>query len=166
MQWPVYVTGLLLLTHMKSLPGSYALLFHCDDTVDIDVGALGQLNLQPGFYVYVGSAFGTGGVAARVTHHCQISQRPHWHLDYLRPHLRLLEIWCTYDTVRREHQWVGQLAGLRGARQPYPGFGASDCGCCTHLFRFGYKPSFTGFRHRMREQESGHKRLYLEKITT
>jgi len=149
---------------MKSFPGSYALIFHCDQTLDVDVGALGQLTLLPGYYIYIGSAFGSGGVAARIAHHCQISLRPHWHLDYLRPHMRLLEIWCTYDSVRREHQWAEQLARLRGVRQPFPGFGASDCDCFTHFFRFGFKPSFDGFRQRLRRSEKGHKRFYRELV--
>lgn len=147
---------------MKSLPGSYVLLFHASKKQKTEVGSLGLLNLNPGYYLYVGSAFGPGGVAARIKHHRNVSLRPHWHLDYLRPHLRLLEIWYTHDLHTREHQWADQLASLRGARQPFSGFGASDCLCPTHLFFFGFKPSFSGFRRRMRQAVPGHGRFYRE----
>jgi Uri superfamily endonuclease len=149
---------------MNSCPGSYVLIFHCPTTKVVSVGSLGELTLKPGYYAYVGSAFGPGGVAARIRHHRQHSQRPHWHLDYLRPSLQLLEIWFSHDSQRREHQWAGELASLRGARQPFPGFGASDCGCSTHWLRFGFKPSFNGFRRRMRRCAPRHGRFYREVV--
>lgn len=149
---------------MKRLAGSYVLLFHCSKTQKTEVGSLGLLTLTPGYYMYIGSAFGPGGVAARIKHHRQIALRPHWHLDYLRPHLQLLEIWYTYDRQIREHQWAAQLATLRGAQQPFPGFGASDCHCPTHLLQFGFKPSFSGFRKRMRRVQPEHGRIYREVV--
>lgn len=145
---------------MERLPGSYALIFKCLSRSDVKVGALGILKLEPGYYVYVGSAFGPGGVSARINHHRQISQRPHWHLDYLRPSLQFVEYWYTNDTRPREHQWATRFTELRGARQPFAGFGASDCDCHTHLFRFGFKPSFGGFRRRIRKRISSHGRFY------
>lgn len=145
---------------MERLPGSYALIFKCLESSDLKVGALGILRLEPGYYIYVGSAFGPGGVSARINHHRLISQRPHWHLDYLRPSLHFVEYWYTNDTPDREHQWASQLAALKGAREPFAGFGASDCDCPTHLIRFGFKPSFDGFRRRIRRLIPSHARFY------
>ncbi len=147
---------------MEAKAGTYALVFHCDHPVSVMAGRLGGLQLLPGYYVYVGSAFGPGGVKARIEHHLRISERPHWHLDYLRPHLQAQEIWFTYDKLRREHQWAGELSKRYGARRPFPGFGASDCHCSTHLFVFGYKPSFVSFRRLMRDRAKGHERIYKE----
>ena len=39
-------------------PGSYALILSTSTEAVIRVGRLGNLQLQPGFYVYVGSALG------------------------------------------------------------------------------------------------------------
>lgn len=145
---------------MERLPGSYALIFKCEKRSDVKVGSLGILRLEPGYYAYVGSAFGPGGVSARINHHRQISQRPHWHLDYLRSSFQLVEYWYTNDPRQREHQWAAQLSVLRGVRQPFAGFGASDCDCHTHLFRLGFKPSFDGFRRRIRKKISSHGQFY------
>lgn len=151
---------------MQATPGSYALLFHCSKAVEVAVGSLGRLQLEPGYYIYLGSAFGPGGVKARTNHHRRICKKPHWHLDYLRPFLHLIEIWYSHDTKQREHQWANQISILRGVRQPFVGFGASDCDCSTHFFWIGYKPSFSGFRQRMRKVEPEHDEFFREYCST
>ncbi len=151
---------------IKEGKGSYLLLFHCPQSVVVTAGKLGVLTLLPGYYLYCGSAFGPGGVKARTGHHRRISQRPHWHIDYLRPYLQLLEIWYSFDPQPREHDWSKLLTVLRGASLPFPGFGSSDCGCPSHLLRLGYKPSFSAFRRRMRGKQSAHAPFYRERITS
>ena len=94
------------------------------------------MQLQRGFYVYVGSAHGPGGVRARLAHHMRPAQHPHWHIDYLRMRMTLEEIWFCYDGKSREHAWARCFAGMRGASVPLAGFGSSDCDCETHLFFF------------------------------
>lgn len=150
---------------MKRDTGSYALVFFCPVPVEVSTGRLGKLMLERGYYVYCGSAFGPGGVKARTDHHRRLSKRPHWHLDYLRPHLDLREIWYTFDNSNREHQWAANLASLRGASLPFPGFGACDCSCVSHLIRLGYKPGFSAFRRRMRLQVREHRPFYCEDIS-
>jgi Uri superfamily endonuclease len=100
------------------------------------------MQVRVGFYVYIGSAFGPGGVRARVAHHCRASDRPHWHIDYLKGVLQLKEICWTHDPVRREHQWAAAVQHQQGASIPLQGFGASDCDCVSHLFFFTVLPSF------------------------
>ncbi|WP_078485724.1 GIY-YIG nuclease family protein [Solemya velesiana gill symbiont] len=139
-----------------SRSGTYVLVLYLDDTRTIEAGSMGPLVLEAGWYTYVGSAFGPGGVAARCRHHRKESLRPHWHVDYLRAVTELREIWFSHDPGRREHQWAGLLSGSRGARQPYAGFGSSDCSCVSHLFRFTRRPSFNGFRRRLRSALPGH----------
>ena len=51
---------------MNAQPGSYALLLQADRRRTVRIGWLGQLTVEPGCYVYVGSALGPGGVRARV----------------------------------------------------------------------------------------------------
>ena len=112
----------------------------CRTHESISVGRLGVLRLQPGFYVYVGSAFGPGGLAARLRHHVGIAQRPHWHVDTLRARAEIVAVWFTTDPRRREHAWARKIARLPGAQAPFPGFGSSDCDCPTHLFWFRTRP--------------------------
>lgn len=92
----------------------------------------GRLRLDPGRYLYAGSAYGPGGIRARVARHMRRTKKPHWHIDRLTALAR-----CTgaigfaggdeCDLVRR-------LADAGGATVPVPGFGSSDCAACSsHL---------------------------------
>ena len=136
----------------------------CSSEQQVEVGKLGRLQLRPGFYVYVGSAFGPGGLKARIAHHMKISEKPHWHMDYLRPALVLNEIWFTYDSRHREHQWAGALARIDGGTIPFSGFGASDCRCKSHLYFIRSKPSVRRFRDRLRANLSRHGRIFTHKL--
>ena len=64
-------------TDFESRLGTYALLLSSATDAVIPVGRLGDLRLQPGFYVYVGSALGPGGVRARLAHHMRPAKRLH-----------------------------------------------------------------------------------------
>jgi len=124
--------------NMNDLPntaGTYLLQLNCRRPAVVEVGKAGPLHLQPGVYLYIGSAFGPGGLATRLRHHLQpAAARPHWHLDYLRPNLQPAKLWYTTDPGCWEHHWATVLAAVRGMRIPQPGLGASDCRCASHLF--------------------------------
>jgi len=137
-------------TNMTAEGGAYALILFCSQEGPVQIGKLGILQPRRGFYVYVGSAVGPGGVRARVAHHQKLSPRPRWHIDYLRLHTRLDRIWYSHDRVCREHRWARVMRALRGASVPVAGFGSSDCHCETHLFFFTRRPSFKEFRRRAR----------------
>jgi Uri superfamily endonuclease len=125
---------------MSSRRGTYALVMRAEAQKVVQVGCLGSLEFAPGYYVYVGSAFGPGGVHARVRHHRKIADRPRWHIDYLRLHARVEKVWFSYDSARREHQWAAVMAQAMRGSIPLSGFGASDCGCASHLFYFPSRP--------------------------
>ena len=138
---------------MTAQPGTYALVLASQKTGPLRIGKLGTLELKQGVYIYVGSAFGPGGLAARIRHHTQIAVRPHWHIDYLRAACDLIGIWFTTETARREHSWAEAVAQLPGAEVPMPGFGSSDCQCAAHLFWFQRPPPVRVFRQRVRTRE-------------
>src|ERR1017187_2023294 len=46
-------------------PGTYVLVLRCSSNRTIRVGCLGSIRLRPGYYLYVGSGFGPGGLRAR-----------------------------------------------------------------------------------------------------
>jgi len=119
---------------MKPVPGTYALVLQSHSTETIQVGRWGQLDLQPGFYIYVGSAFGPGGVQARVSRHLRTDKQEHWHIDYLREYTSSpLEVWVNYAAEHLEHQWAGILFEMPEL-SPFQDFGCSDCECYSHLF--------------------------------
>ena len=148
---------------MQPLPGTYALILTSSFEKSINIGKLGTLFLESGFYVYIGSAFGPGGLKARIRHHMSHSSRPHWHLDYLSPSLKLCEIWYTHDQIRREHQWAEVHGQTRGAHMPLPGFGSSDCRCQSHLYFYKSKPSGNQFRRKIHGHFENHGRIMIER---
>ena len=126
--------------------GTYVLVLWSRSMDLIQIGRLGALQLQSGSYVYVGSALGPGGVRGRFAHHVRPSRRPHWHIDYLRAHTSVEEIWYRLDTRRLEHAWAERISLAEGAYIPLVGFGSTDCGCKSHLFFFHQRPSRERFR--------------------
>jgi Uri superfamily endonuclease len=149
---------------MRDLLGTYALILTSSSDRLIEIGKLGQLLLQPGYYVYAGSAFGPGGIKARIAHHARISQRPHWHIDYLRSVLLLDEVWYSYDSERHEHRWADTFSRSKGATLPIAGFGASDCRCKSHLYLIRSKPSVRRFREKLRANLNSHGRIFTHKL--
>lgn len=149
---------------LQSTPGTYALILSAVADELVQIGRLGQLQVRAGFYVYVGSAFGPGGVRARVAHHSRGAARPHWHIDYLRVAAHLTTIWYTYDTRRREHQWAEVLQGTRGASIPLQRFGASDCPCASHLYFLSTRPSWPAFRSGIRNACRDHLPVHCQRL--
>jgi len=150
--------------HMHPCPGTYALVFTAKRKKRLNIGKLGALSLQPGYYVYVGSAFGPGGLKARIRHHCKRSGRRHWHIDYLSENLPPDEVWYTHDATRREHHWSEVLSHAGGASIPLPGFGSSDCRCISHLYFFSSRPSNNHFRRKIHAAVDGHARIFIKKF--
>lgn len=109
--------------------------FHLVQPLRLAVGRLGVCELPAGDLVYVGSALGPGGLAARLARHVRPDKRPHWHIDHLTAVLTP-EIWRVDASGERlECAWVRDLLALPGASVPVSGFGSSDCreGCQAHL---------------------------------
>lgn len=134
-----------LMTELGSEPGTYALILKNDSAQVVTVGRLGTLELRPGWYVYVGSAQGPGGLAARVGRHIQIEKKRRWHIDYVRPQVELREVWFTHGPEKVECQWAEKMAQMPAAALPFQRFGASDCCCDAHLIWLPTRPSFAAF---------------------
>jgi Uri superfamily endonuclease len=118
---------------MQSQPGTHVLVLRSNAAARVRVGRWGILRVLPGAYLYVGSAFGPGGVAARVSRHCRIDKPKHWHIDYLRERAVLTSAWFSHASERLEHRWAAALDAC-DELQAIAGFGCSDCQCASHLF--------------------------------
>ena len=118
---------------MNSKSGTYVLVMQSPGRQRIQVGKWGQLETEQGFYLYVGSAFGPGGVLSRVSRHCRNDKAMRWHVDYLRAHTQLNSVWFTHGVRRLEHDWA---KALESSKKTFPvaAFGCSDCRCNSHLF--------------------------------
>ncbi|MFZ1860386.1 MAG: GIY-YIG nuclease family protein [Candidatus Competibacter sp.] len=141
-----------------SQPGTYALLLRLDLEESIPVGRR-WLPLTPGWALYLGSAFGPGGIAGRLRHHRRPAARPHWHIDYLRQHAALEAVWFSYDPIRRECLWAEAAQALGGRAPPFR-FGASDCRCRAHLYFFKIHPTFTEFVAALRIRAPDHANVF------
>ncbi len=113
--------------------GTYALCVPLDAPLVICAGRLGNIFLDAGRYVYIGSAHGPGGLAARVGRHLRREKRLHWHIDALTAAAPVVEVWWVETTERLECAWMRALLTLPGVSIPAGGFGSSDCACPAHL---------------------------------
>ncbi|MES0327741.1 MAG: GIY-YIG nuclease family protein, partial [Gammaproteobacteria bacterium] len=114
--------------------GTYIVLLKSEQSKNIQIGKLAQLEIRKGYYIYIGSALGPGGVLARLKHHSKISRKPHWHLDYLRAETEFYQAYALLSLDRKECEWAVFMAQLAEVSEPMEGFGSSDCNCNTHLF--------------------------------
>ncbi len=130
------------------LPGTYVLVLRLSRPRTVEIGGLGVLRFEAGYGLYAGSAFGPGGLAARIGRHLRGAARARWHVDHLRRVADPAEVWFTTDPRRLEHEFARALGGIRGLRPGPRGFGSSDCRCPTHLFLASRRPSPRPLRRR------------------
>jgi len=133
--------------------GTYALVIEVSERKRLSIGQLGKFDISPGFYVYVGSAFGPGGLRARLDHHIEAIAAPHWHIDYLMGIAKPLEIWFAMSDRKLERDWVELLELEPRYTCPIPRFGSSDYrrSRTSHLFLTKRRPSFHWFEQRVRD---------------
>ncbi len=128
---------------MSKEKGTYALLLRLDRSELIRVGKLGGFTFPAGWYVYVGSARGPGGLAARLARHRRCAadgKHLRWHVDYLLERARLVEVWSAVSDQRLECEWARVFADAPGGEIPVSHFGSSDCRCTAHLIYFAAHP--------------------------
>jgi len=125
---------------IESKPGTYCILFRSQKGRITQIGRWGHLKIVPGYYIYVGSAFGPGGILARVLRHCRKSKAKHWHVDYLRDFVTPVMAWYSYAPTHLEHRWASRLLRM-SELTPINGFGCSDCQCQAHLFHMQTEPA-------------------------
>lgn len=98
--------------------------------VELEEG-LERWGLGPGLYAYVGSAWGPGGLFARVRRHLTKGfSKPRWHVDYLTMKGKPL-IAFLFPGLTEEELYSVVAKVLRPAVK---GFGSTDTKHLTHLF--------------------------------
>ncbi len=145
-------------------PGTYALVLALQSPTELQIGCLGRIQFDAPFYLYFGSAFGPGGLAARIKHHLQPARRAHWHIDYLRQVAEVLGAWCSSDSARLECIWANAALAHRGVSL-VPRFGSSDCRCQSHLFAVNRLLSLPALRRRLNEVRPGCGRIRQLQVT-
>ena len=112
--------------------GIYTLILRLSEQKDIRIGALGIISFQPGYYIYAGSALGSGGLS-RVSRHIRFYRERYrkakWHIDYLMEEAVLEKTVCAETKDRLECVLAAGIGGVYVEK-----FGCSDCDCASHLF--------------------------------
>ena len=117
--------------------GTYALILELDQETVITVGRLGTFCFPAGYYAYVGSALGSGGLEARLARHRRQDKRIRWHIDYVLAHACIVDVKVDDSGERLECAWARALLSMPGAQVVAPRFGSSDCACPSHLVYLG-----------------------------
>lgn len=119
--------------------GVYALLIKIEHDMEITVGSLGLVKLAEGYYVYIGSALGPGGLKARISRHLNKSKKLKWHIDYLLSSnsARVIGVVCASTNEKYECRIVKELLKY-GAYAPIRKLGAMDCKekCPAHFLKY------------------------------
>lgn len=113
--------------------GAYVLVIALREPVGFALGGIVH-QLSAGHYLYAGSAYGPGGIDARLRRHFGREKTLHWHVDRLTTLAASIRAFALEGGS--ECEIVTRLSGLPDARHPIPGFGSSDCRTCvSHLLQ-------------------------------
>ena len=114
------------------MPGAYVLVIALPAALPVDLPRRAPAVLPPGRYLYAGSAYGPGGLRARLARHMASGKGVHWHVDRLTEAGQVSGAWIV--PFGRE---CALVAGLAFLPLPVPGFGSTDCRCCkSHLLEW------------------------------
>ena len=116
--------------------GVYLLIIHIANRKVIKPGSLGEITLEPGYYIYAGSAL--KNLEKRITRHLRKFKKKHWHIDFLTSAAERIKAYPIRTTKRLECGLARAVAET--ADNFIPGFGSSDCKCGSHLFYFYENP--------------------------
>ncbi len=112
---------------VSSGPGAYVLLIELGAPLALEVASL-----PAGRYAYCGSAYGPGGLKARIGRHLRRDKPMRWHVDHLTKAGRVVDVQAVPGG--RECDLLARVLEMAGASVPVPGFGSSDCRRCpAHL---------------------------------
>jgi len=109
--------------------GTYILLIEIKNKKTIEIGRLGLISFERGFYAYVGSAL--NNLEKRIKRHITKKKKIYWHIDYLLQIGNVIDVFYLDSNKKEECNIAKKLENkLFGVT----GFGCSDCKCAAHLF--------------------------------
>ncbi len=118
------------------MKGVYILLIFISDKIKIEIGSLGKVDFDKGYYAYVGSA--QNNLLKRVERHKSKDKKKRWHVDYLLLNNNSNISKIFYKEAGKEEECMA--SGILMKKYSYVAkFGCSDCRCKSHLFRLNRK---------------------------
>ena len=116
------------------MAGAYLLIARLVEPTSISIARHPNHELAVGWYAYAGSAYGPGGIYARVFRHFRSDKATRWHIDQLTQIAS--ELFAVPVLGGNECALLQAMAAEPGVELSIPGFGSSDCKMCeTHLLQ-------------------------------
>ena len=109
--------------------GIYFLLIYLPKSCKIEVGKLGKINFDRGYYVYLGSA--QRNLLQRLLRHLRKNKKLHWHIDYLLQHGKIIKIFISSLPKKYEEIIARECSNIFPCISC---FGSSDTKAKSHLF--------------------------------
>lgn len=117
---------------LPDAPGAYVLVIEIETEITVEPAKRSPVRLAAGRYAYCGSAYGPGGLGARVRRHLRRGKSLRWHVDRLTETGRITALHLVPGGS--ECALLAALLALPEVSVPVPGFGSSDCRSCpAHL---------------------------------
>jgi len=111
---------------------TYIVIIHIPMSCYINVGALGRIFFEKGYYVYIGS--GGRYPIKRIKRHFRRNKKLKWHIDYITIVFPAIEAYIMWGLEGGEEVLAQDLQ----SRYCYvPGFGSSDKSSKSHFFYIG-----------------------------
>ena len=151
---------------IPSKKGNYILVFRLEERTRQDMRRFKDVILEPGYYLYCGSAHGNGGLKGRISRHLNRSLKKFWHIDFLKVYLQPFEVWCQVSSEKIECSFCQFLHFQMGGETPIKGFGSSDCRnkCESHLVRFPQKTDLDSVFIELDNKFNGMIRIYAHDL--
>ena len=114
--------------------GAYGFAVRLSQPLKLEIGKFAQVSLPKGLYFYGGSAFGPGGLKARLGRHIRPKSKLQWHIDHVTSAGNMVAAGVVENSS--ECKIISAASAMPGALIPLPGFGSSDCrNCASHLVK-------------------------------
>ena len=124
-----------IINFTNELKGSYILFIRINQIIPVIIRNK-IVQLKSGYYLYVGSAFGAGGLSSRLHRHIRKIKKKHWHIDQITmsQYSSVEGIGISID--KRSECEISHVFSRMESIIPIKGFGNSDCDTCkSHFFK-------------------------------
>lgn len=111
--------------------GTYILLIEIPKNTVFSVGKLGDIHVEKGVLLYVGS--GMNGIEQRLRRHFAHAKKRYWHIDYVTA-LYPPKLAFFVESINKLEDAVASILCDYPGVKPINNFGASDSKLNTHLF--------------------------------
>ncbi|NHJ88111.1 MAG: GIY-YIG nuclease family protein [Asgard group archaeon] len=126
--------------NIMSEKGTYLLFVKNEAKFKTIVGSAGEIEFPKGCYLYIGSAFGRGGLNGRINRHKRLNKKIFWHIDFLLSSetVTLVLIGKIFSDKRWECPINIRLKDFFSDEKltHIINFGSSDCQCVSHLYYY------------------------------